>query len=169
MKASFIITVFLIALMQLPASAQTDTIVDSTAKEEILIGKVTRHQLQTGEFGNYFMYNYTNYAPEQKVINELKNKIYRYDIVVVLGTWCSDSHREVPRLYKILDKLEYNTNSVKIICIDRNKTAGDVDVSNLDIERVPTFVFLIDGTEKGRIVETPNMSLEEDIYKILNN
>jgi thiol-disulfide isomerase/thioredoxin len=155
--------------MQLPASAQTDTISDSTAKEEMLIGKVNRSQLQTGEFGKYFINNYTNYAPDQKIINELKNKIYRYDIVVVLGTWCSDSHKEVPRFYKILDKLEYNTNSVEIICVDRNKTAGDVDVSSLDIERIPIFIFLIDGTEKGRIVETPNMSLEEDIYKILNN
>ncbi len=169
MKASFIITAFLIALMQLPASAQTDTISDSTTKEEILIGKVTRRQLQTGEFGKYFIYNYTNYAPEQKIINELKNRIYRYDIVVVLGTWCSDSHKEVPRFFKILDKLEYNTNSVELICVDRNKTAGDVDVSSLDIERVPIFIFLIDGTEKGRIVETPNMSLEEDIFEILNN
>lgn len=169
MKVSLIVIVFLIALMQLPVSAQTDTISDKAAGEHMLVGKVTRSQLQTGEFGDYFKYNYTNYAPDQHTIDELKNKIYSYDIIIVLGTWCSDSQRDVPRVYKILDKLEYNTNSINVYCIDRNKTAGSEDISNLNIERIPTFIFMKDGVEKGRIVEYPQKTLEKDMLEILND
>jgi len=169
MKASLIISVFLIALVQMSASAQSDTIYESATQPEMLVGKVTRSQLQIGEFGNYFIYNYTNYAPNQGVIDKLKNKIYGYDIIVVLGTWCSDSQRDVPRFYKIIDKLEYNSNSIKVFCIDRNKTAGNVDISTLNIERIPTFIFLKDGVEKGRIVESPQKTLEKDMLEMLNN
>ena len=169
MKVSLIVTAFLIALMQSPVSAQTDTISGEAAGEEMLVGKVTRSQLQTGEFGDYFEYNYTNYSPDQQTIDKLKNKIYGYDIIIVLGTWCSDSQREVPRFYKILDKLEYNTNYVNIYCVDRNKTAGNDDISNLNIGRIPTFIFVKDGVEKGRIVESPKNTLEKDMLEILNN
>ena len=169
MKSSLIIAVFLIILIQQPLSAQTETMPATPSEEEMLVGKVTREQLQTGDFGKYFMYNYTNYAPDQQVIDELKNKIYSYDIVIVLGTWCSDSHRDVPRFYKILDKLKYNANTIQVYCIDREKTAGDIDISNLNIERIPTFIFIKDGVEKGRIVESPKNTLEKDMLEIMNN
>ncbi len=169
MKTSFIIMTLLISSMNLSVSAQTEATQDSPAKEEILTSKVTRSQLQTGDFGEYFKYNYTNYAPNREIINELKNRIYGCDIIVVLGTWCSDSQREVPRFYKIMDKLEYNTNTVKVFCVDRNKTAGDIDISNLNIERIPTFIILKNGTEIGRIVESPDYTLEKDLLEIINN
>ena len=169
MRSFFVLIAFLLIFMQQPASAQTETNASGPDDEEILVGKVTRSQLQTGEFGDYFEYNYTNYSPDQQTINELKNKIYGYDIIIVLGTWCSDSQREVPRFYKILDKLEYNTNTVTIYCVDRNKTAGNYDISDLNIERVPTFIFVKDGVEKGRIIETPQNTLEKDMLEILNN
>ena len=37
---------------------------------------------------------------------------------------------------------------------------------NFGIERVPTFVFLRDGVEIGRITETPTNTLEEDVAHI---
>ena len=39
------------------------------------------------------------------------------------------------------------------------------DVRN--IEFVPTFIFLRDSTEIGRIVESPEVSLEQDMFRIL--
>jgi len=89
-------------------------------------------------------------------------------ITLVLGTWCSDSRREVPWFYKILESLEYDLDNMKVICVNTAKTAEGIDVDQLDIQKVPTFIFYKEGVELGRIIETPQTSLEKDMAKILN-
>jgi len=86
-----------------------------------------------------------------------------------MGTWCSDSRREVPNFYKILDKLNYPDNKITLINVDRKKNGIEIDVSKLNIELVPTFIVYRNNTEIGRIIETPNESLERDLLKILEN
>ncbi len=83
-----------------------------------------------------------------------------------MGTWCSDSRREVPRFKKILDLLNYPAEKVKIFAVNRDKKIEKEDISGLRIEFVPTFIFYSDGKETGRIVETPYKSLEADMLKI---
>jgi thiol-disulfide isomerase/thioredoxin len=92
---------------------------------------------------------------------------FRVNITVVMATWCSDSRREVPRFYKIVSKLDYNAESIKLINVDREKEAKGTSVSKLGIERVPTFIFYRGKAEIGRIIESPEESLEEDMFKIL--
>ena len=43
----------------------------------------------------------------------------------------------------------------------------EVDIEDLNIELVPTFIIYKKGEEIGRIVETPYDTLEEDIWKIV--
>ncbi len=85
-----------------------------------------------------------------------------------MGTWCSDSRREVPRFYKILDELNYPEEKVELINVDRNKVGIENSVDSLNIELVPTFIIYSKGEEIGRIIETPKESLEKDLAKILN-
>jgi hypothetical protein len=42
-------------------------------------------------------------------------------------------------------------------------------VADLNIERVPTFIIMNEGIEIGRIIETPEETLEADLLKILQN
>lgn len=135
---------------------------------DYLFGKCQRTDLQQGEFSKFFFNEYTNYYPKKEITDLLRYKIYSYSITIILGTWCGDSKEQVPKFFKILDELDYNTNCIEIICVDRKKTAG-IDISKLKVERVPTFIFFMEGIEKGRITETPSLTLEEDIYNILNN
>ncbi|OQX73079.1 MAG: hypothetical protein B6D61_12945 [Bacteroidetes bacterium 4484_249] len=168
LKLSLIISVF--ALWPCMSIARQDSV--STIKEkdpEILVGEFARNDLQKGNFGDHFFYEYRKYIPEISVLDYLKNKIYNYDITIVLATWCYDSQEQVPRFFKILDNINYNTNYLKIICVDKSKSAGEIDISGLYIERVPTFIFYENNIEKGRIIETPESTLEKDIYNILYN
>jgi thiol-disulfide isomerase/thioredoxin len=130
------------------------------------IGLIKRTDLQIGEFSKYFFSEYKNYSPEKEVIDLLKYKIFDCSITIVLGTWCSDSREQVPKLFRILDELDYNTEHLTIISVDKKKSAG-YDISGLGITRVPTFIFIKDGDEKGRITETPTLTIEKDIYNIL--
>jgi thiol-disulfide isomerase/thioredoxin len=87
----------------------------------------------------------------------------------VLGTWCPDSRREVPRFMRILDSLEYPKEQLKIICVDRKKQALNNETDSLNIVYVPTIIFYTkEGVEVGRIIEHPKgETLEEDLEAIL--
>jgi thiol-disulfide isomerase/thioredoxin len=89
------------------------------------------------------------------------------DIVVVLGTWCGDSKREVPRFLKIVDLASIPSSRISYYAVDRTKKSPDGVANTFRIDLVPTFIFLKQGEEVGRIVESPRTSLEEEMLTIL--
>lgn len=157
----------LVALVILPLLIYTQDInkitIDPKDGKEILIGNCDRHGLEEGEFGELFRQYYDIYEPDKAVLTELKARQAGIEILVVLGTWCSDSQEQVPKFFKILDKIRFDKKSVQLICVDRSKKAGEVDLVNYNIEKVPTFIVYRKGREIGRIIETPYVTLEKDL------
>ncbi len=100
------------------------------------------------------------------------------DILCVLGTWCEDSQREVPRFWRLLEAAGNPHLRLSMVAVGRagdavaNQALADLGLgedyrAEHGIEKVPTFVFSHDGREIGRIVETPVVSLEADAAAIL--
>jgi hypothetical protein len=73
----------------------------------------------------------------------------------------------LPRLFKILNELNYDVNSITLIGVNREKQGLSNEAEGLDIGFVPTIIFYKDGIEIGRIVETPAESLEKDLLRII--
>lgn len=163
-----IVFVFLLIWASLTSFCQSSALSDTTTREEILVGLLNREQIQLGEFGQYFMEEYAAYVPGRQILTKLENEIYDVEITIVMATWCHDSQIQVPHFYKILDQLDYRTNQIELIGVDKNKTGGSLDISSFDIDYVPTFIFYRDGIELGRIIESPENSLETDLLQILN-
>jgi len=88
-------------------------------------------------------------------------------ITVVLGTWCPDSHREVPRFMKIMKEIGFPPAALTFIGVDLDKRSPVGEFEKLDIQRVPTFIFYKKNIEAGRIIENPKASLEQDMLNIL--
>jgi len=162
-----LISLFVLLGLSIAAQDVTGTENDSVAKEEFLVGIFGREQLQTGDFGQYFLEEYRNYKPCTNELQKLKTSIYDKSITIVLATWCHDSQIQLGRFYKILDLLDYDTRDLPNYCLDKEKKAGDLDLSNLDLDLVPTFIFYDGKKEIGRIVESPEFSLEKDMVNIL--
>ncbi len=80
----------------------------------------------------------------------------------------ADSRREVPRFFKIIDEIQFPQERIKIFGVDRKKESSEGDIAALNIELVPTFIFYVNEKEIGRIIETPEVSLEGDMLKILD-
>jgi len=144
-------------------------IFDPKAEEDIIYGYCDREGLTSGQFSSWFEPEYESYAVDDSTMLAINaDLLLSCNIIVVLGTWCSDSQREVPRLLKILDFVQFPKENLKLICIDRSKNAEETEVSDLDIQLVPTIIFYQGDTELGRIIESPEISLESDIANILS-
>ena len=137
-----------------------------TPQPDMLTGPAERRELQTGSFGSWFNPSYSEYSVDQSLVEELKPMLQDVEITLFMGTWCGDSMRETPRIYKILDAAG-KTQDIELITVDRAKTTPQGLEEGKDIKRVPTLILSKDGKELGRIVEYPIESLEADMLKIL--
>lgn len=140
---------------------------DTTLDQEVLIDYCDRTGLESGEYGEYYKLEYDDYQINDSLIKLISNKINDYGITIVFGSWCSDSEQQVPHFYKILDQAKYDESQLKIIAVNRQKHAEEIQIDDLQIERVPTFIIYQKGKEIGRIVETPMETLEEDLWQII--
>jgi len=104
-----------------------------------------------------------NYQPKTEALETIKQHAGNYDLIIVLGTWCSDSKMYFPYFQKILNLTNVQFKSIKIIGVDESKQSDLEGYDKLNIGYVPTFIILKQGIEIARIVENPLLSLEEDI------
>lgn len=142
---------------------------DSTINREVLIDSCNREALEMEEFSKYYQEEYNTYIPDKRKIKKLKKVLSDYSITIVMGSWCYDSKVSVPRFLKVIDEAGYNSECLSIICVDRQKNSGKVDIESLDIIKVPTFIlYSKNGMEAGRIIEYPELTYEEDILSIIN-
>ena len=135
---------------------------------EMLYGAIDREQL-------YFDYPEwkdieVQYEPSSDIIEQLKNFNDTISVEIFLGTWCSDSKREVPAFFKIVDQASLDIKfDINIWAVDRDKRLDNGLAQKCNIEFVPTFIFYKADKEIGRIIEMPDGLLEEDVWAILKN
>jgi len=161
--------IFLLFQVSLTTLAQgiNQVIFDEGASQKILYGECNTSGFQISPFKKWYNPEFKDYIPDAAIADSLKPKLESVEIKIVMGTWCSDSQREVPRFFKILEHINFPPEKVQIICVNSSKTAAEYRVNVGDIEFVPTFFIMLEGVEIGRIVETPTNSLEKDFLDIL--
>src|SRR5918992_1510365 len=90
------------------------------------------------------------------------------EVIVFVGTWCGDSKREVPRLWKALDETGGMVPfAVRYVGVDRDKKEPAADLAESAVRYLPTFIVVRDGRERGRIVETSPHGVERDLLDLL--
>jgi len=110
-------------------------------------------------------------APDAEVSKALAHVSPGASVTVYFGTWCSDSRREVSRLWRALDlsgsapdalpfRLEY-------VGVDETKKEPADLLAGVGLLYVPTFVVRRGGAEVGRIVEESPNGIESDLLGLL--
>ncbi len=165
----YIILIFLtITSYMLNAQEINKIVYDEQAEENILIGYCDKEGFNDDDFNYWFQDEYNHYSIDKETLELLNSDLFpMMQIKVIMGTWCGDSQREIPRIIKILDHLDYNFKNLTIIGVDKNKKAEGTEVDQLNINFVPTIIFYIEDKEIGRIIESPSESLEKDITNII--
>lgn len=136
---------------------------------KMLLGHQLKEQFLKAPYADWYVKEHDEYALDQKAISELrKEKLGSYDVIVFIGTWCEDSHRDFPRLTRILEEVGYPENKMTIIAVNRKKESPSGDESLYNIQKVPTIILKRYGKEVGRIVEMPTSGyIERDLAEIL--
>lgn len=136
---------------------------------KMLLGRQMKMQFTKEPFSEWYNKEYDEYEYDAQLVKELqKSKINSYEIIVFFGTWCTDTHRELPRLIKILEAAKYPENKIKLIAVNRKKETPDGEDVPYNIKRVPTIIVKKYGREVGRIIEMPETGfLEQDLLNII--
>jgi thiol-disulfide isomerase/thioredoxin len=132
-----------------------------------LLGHVTREQLRAYESWKPLFVE--PYVPDAAAVTAIRTNADGITVLLVVATWCPDSKREVPRFFAIMDGAGIRESQLKMVGVDRTKKDAEGLTDTWGVTRVPTFVFLRNGQEVGRVVErTPaGATLEGEIARIL--
>ncbi|MES1244669.1 MAG: thioredoxin family protein [Acidobacteriota bacterium] len=138
----------------------------ASGKEGVLVGDVTREQIE--ESVPDWALSESESAPDPEACRGLAAVERGADVTVFLGTWCGDSRREVPRLWKALDLAGPAVPfEIHYIGVDRDKKEPDGRTSGDGVLYVPTFIVRRNGQEIGRIVEHSPAGIEKDLLALL--
>jgi hypothetical protein len=137
----------------------------------ILLGKTTRERLAQAPFDTWYTKNFDSYIIDSTTASQVKPLLGNKRFLLFMGTWCGDSRREVPRIYKILDYCRVKPTQIQLVNLNNSDTAykqsPQHEEQGLNIRRVPTLLIFEGQREVGRIVESPVISLEKDLLAIV--
>lgn len=167
MKKILLLLMMLPGVSTLMAQTLNQRVFDEKSQSDILVGYCNLSGLLTTPFGTDFAPNHDAYVPDARVTEQLNGLCAGITVVVILGTWCSDTREQLPRFIKITETLGDPFQEFVMIGVDRDKKAGDLDISRYKVEKVPVFIFMRGDSEIGRITETPSVTLEADMLNIL--
>ena len=131
-------------------------------------GEVDKDYLFNSKNTKWFPKNYDLYKSDIFLSENNFDNIDNFIIELYMGITCHDSEREIPRLIKILDEINFPDNQLNIFLLKRDKTSDYEYEKGKNITNTPTIIFYKDSIEINRIVEFPIETLERDIYKIIN-
>lgn len=113
-----------------------------------------------------FADNFASFSPTEQDL-EMVRVLADKQLVILFGTWCHDSVREVPRMLKLLSVSGVPLAELTLIGLDRRKRDPAGMASRYELRYTPTFIVLQSGEEIARVVERPQQSLAEDLYRQL--
>ncbi len=150
-------------------AAQTEpSVTDFSEQSTWLLGYLNPLQFERPPYSDWYLKGFNEYQPDTEIIEKISNIDKKnLTVKVVLGTWCPDSRREVPRFMKIMDLCKFPAEQLTFIGVDNAKLSPIGNFDMLDIQRVPTFIIEKNKVEIGRIIENPVTSLEKDLLNIL--
>lgn len=132
----------------------------------VLIGATSREAVEA--FSPDWVEAEVTSQPEDAGTRALASVEPGAEVEIFLGTWCGDSRREVPRLWKALDQLGSTPFRLRYVAVDRGKKEPAGSIAESGVLYLPTLIVKRNGQEVGRIVETSPHGVESDLADLLS-
>jgi hypothetical protein len=154
-KSPFVAFVLFISLALLPCFASVEEVLGPVSRETILEKVPAWVDLVAA------------YQPAPEAVDKLRGLGREIVIEVYFGSWCSDSMAHVSAFFKVLDLADTPLLRAVYFGVPEAKDKRAPYTGGRKIDKLPTFVVMVDGREAGRIIETPKKSVEKDLVRIL--
>lgn len=143
--------------------------VEHSQDGKMLLGRQLLSKFSQAPYSEWYEAEKESYQIDQAAVTALKKAgISGYNITAVVGTWCEDSHREFPRLIKVLQAAGYPEERLTIIAVNRKKESPGGEDGLYNLQKVPTFIVTKYGKPVGRIIEFPQSGyIERDLLMML--
>ncbi|HEV3074845.1 MAG TPA: hypothetical protein VHB47_10550 [Thermoanaerobaculia bacterium] len=161
---------------QAPATpAASAAVPAATPDPQVLLGPVTREQVEAAV--PEWVQAGVEASPDLAAARALAGVAPGAEVTVLLGTWCSDSRREISRLWRALDAIGATAGggaggglpfTLTYIGVDEAKREPAAAVAAAGLKYVPTLIVRRDGREVGRIVESSPHGVESDLLALLS-
>lgn len=143
----------------------------AAAEAEPLVGTVTRAEVETHRPD--WVTAEVEAQPDAAAGAALAAVEPGAEVTVYLGTWCSDSKRELARLWRAFDDAGVFAEddlpfAIEYVAVDRDKREPAGRAAAAGVEYVPTFVVSRGGEEVGRVVEIAVEGIERDLLALLS-
>ena len=156
------------ALLALACAAAPQAVVDTDTAEPELVGPLTRAEIEAAVPDWVGAQIEAAPDPDQAAAMASAGSP-RSRVTVYLGTWCSDSRRELARFWRALDEAGGEAVfELDYVGVRRDKERRDPSLESVGLLYVPTFVVEEAGAETGRIVETSPNGIEFDLAALLD-
>ena len=147
--------------------ATTSVVVDSEQTEPELVGPLSRTDIETA-VPDWIDAQIEARPDVDQAIAMAAAGSPESRVTVYLGTWCSDSRRELSRFWRAVDDAGGEVAfALGYVGVNRDKDRPAEHLDGLGLEYVPTFVVEVGGTETGRIVEESPNGIEHDLAALL--
>jgi thiol-disulfide isomerase/thioredoxin len=159
---------FALALLSFACASASGREAAPPAEKEspVLIGTTSREAVEM--FSPDWVEAEVTSQPEAAGIQALASIEPGAEVEVFLGTWCGDSRREIPRLWKALDQLGSTPFGLSYVAVDRGKKEPAAPIAEGGVLYLPTLIVKRNGHEVGRIVETSPHGVEADLADLLS-
>lgn len=155
------------------AGAEDDADPAAEAEDDtpVLVGVVSRSEVEAAV--PEWVTTQMESAPDVAAVEALAGVEPGAAVTVYLGTWCSDSQRELARLWRGFDDAGVGVMvepsfDLTYVAVDRDKVEPADRLEGVGLEFVPTFVVVRGGAEVGRVVELAPNGIEHDLLALLS-
>ena len=135
--------------------------------QTVITGRFSPTLLESDSAFIWYRQNYASFEPDSASVVIITEAAKGVHFIVVGGTWCGDTKRELPRFFKTASLAHIPDANIELFGVDRSKKSKEGITDKYDVVNVPTFIVLSDGKEIGRIVESPRQGMEFDLANIL--
>ena len=137
------------------------------AQADHIVGETTEAEIRS-TFRIFDLYT-KRYQPDSTSIQYLSTVTDSISIIAVMGTWCKDSRKHIPSLFKILDLANNPMLHSEYIGVDYFKKDPSNAYDTYKLKANPTILIFKNSVEIGRITEKPTKSIEEDLVEIIQS
>jgi len=169
MKKIFLLAAMLFSVVTFAQSSDYEISKDDENGAVVFKGEISFEDLKKEPTFGWMNKGAASYKPGKEDLKYLKEYLPQYELVILMGTWCDDSQRLIPELYKILQAANYPMAKVKMYGVNRAKETKNIEHKLYRLEKVPTIIVYKDHSELGRIVENVKQSMEGDLVELISN